>query len=90
MHLYLANRKRMIFCFLENMKAVELPRPMVENLSETSSSSSSDSEEHVQFVREETERLGFKIPDRLQFFTSVQFMNLVLVIGGMQTYQENS
>jgi len=25
-HLYLANRKRFMICFLENMKAVEVPR----------------------------------------------------------------
>lgn len=90
-HLYLPNRKRLMLCFLENMKAIEVPRPpAIEKPEDEESYGSEVEEEAVVAVREDTARTGFKIPDRLQFFTSVQFLNLVLVIGGMQTYLEDS
>ena len=33
--------------------------------------------------------IGFEIPDRLKFFTSVQNGRLILVMGGMNSYIEN-
>ena len=33
--------------------------------------------------------IGFDIPDRLKFFTSVQNGRLILVMGGMNSFIEN-
>lgn len=43
-HLYIANRKRVMVCFLENMKAVELPRKQITSAKETQSSDESDAQ----------------------------------------------
>lgn len=65
-HLYLANRKRMMLCFLENMKAIEVPRPPPTDRTEDEESYGSEAEEEqTGAVREDTARTGFKIPDRL-------------------------
>ena len=39
-------------------------------------------------VRETTERIGFKVPDNLKYFTSVQYSRWIVVIGGLNTYLE--
>lgn len=43
-HLYLANRKRFVICYLENMKATEVPKPPA---SETVQLTEEDSEDQV-------------------------------------------
>ena len=35
------------------------------------------------------ETIGFEIPDRLKFFTTVQNGRLILVMGGMNSFMEN-
>lgn len=93
-HLFLANRKRFVICYLENMKAVEVPKPPDTSSEKSAIPPAEDSEEQEKEIiyepRELTTRTGFKIPDRLQHFASVQFMHLILVAGGMQTYLEPS
>jgi hypothetical protein len=56
-----------MLCFLENMKAIELPRPLsVTDRVDDEESYGSEQEEMVELaVREDTARIGFKIPDRL-------------------------
>ena len=84
-HLYLGNRKRFIIAYLDNYKAVELPKPLNESniyrkkskrssssdsSSSSSSSSSEDELDETQLI-EKTDRIGFKIPDRLSNFTTL-------------------
>lgn len=97
--MYLANRKRFLIAYLDNMKAVEMPRSIKKEEitdSETSSSSSSSSggdsldSDYEEDVVLSVEKIGFEIPDRLRNFTSLQYYKNILVIGGMHSYYEDS
>ena len=63
----MANRKRLMLCFLENMKATELPKPPpVSEKTVNEDFYDSEQEEEVEVaIREDTARTGFKVPDRL-------------------------
>ena len=39
-------------------------------------------------MKEPTDRIGFKVPENLKFFSSVQFHRWILVVGGMTTILE--
>jgi len=70
-HLYLANRKRFLVCFLDNLQAVEMPQhKRVINKEETAKVSlfGQQLQKKVQVLEsftEDTPRIGFKIPDSL-------------------------
>jgi hypothetical protein len=78
-HLYLANRKRFLVCFLDNLQAVEMPQhkkvivkeetPRIALFGQQQQKKSQELESYI----EDTPRIGFKIPDSLQFFTTVQY-----------------
>lgn len=54
-------------------------------------SNENDSEaevEDVDMMQEVTDRIGFKIPDCLKYFTTVQYGRQILVMGGMNTTLE--